>query len=348
MKATLIDRVSVGNTLGEGVLWDSVGKLAWWTDIQERRLYRYEPVSRALQRFELPERLGSFGFIEGSERIIAAFESGFAHYHPESAALEWVSRPEHAAANMRLNDGRVDSQGRFWAGSMVEGSGKPAGKLYCLAQGVSQEHSDRHHYLQQPVLQPGWTAHVLRGFTTSHDSQVRFGPRHRRLIESSGVRTNAAGRIPGRLDRGLGRTSVECAMGRRLRGALRARRHDQRPRRTAGHAAHLCRLRRRCDSICCSSPARASRSMQRPYQHSRKPAMYSSSRRMSRVAKNHATAWPNAGPLEAMLAPSRAPLEHACIEARGCRITASCWAKSSSATCVRLQIRQIPALRRAA
>lgn len=140
MKATLIDRVSVGNTLGEGVLWDSVSKLAWWTDIQERRLYRYEPVSRALQRFELPERLGSFGFIESSERIIAAFESGFAYYHPESAALEWVSRPEHAAANMRFNDGRVDRHGHFWAGSMVEGSGKPTGKLYSLARGVSQEH----------------------------------------------------------------------------------------------------------------------------------------------------------------------------------------------------------------
>ena len=140
MNATLIDSVSVGNTLGEGVLWDSVAKLAWWTDIQERRLYRYEPVSRALKQFELPERLGSFGFIEGSERLIAAFESGFAYYHPESAALEWVSRPEHAAANVRFNDGRVDTRGRFWAGSMVEGAGEPVAKLYCLAKGVSEEH----------------------------------------------------------------------------------------------------------------------------------------------------------------------------------------------------------------
>jgi L-arabinonolactonase len=140
MKATLIDRVSVGNTLGEGVLWDSAGKRAWWTDIQERRLYRYEPVSRALERFDLPERLGSFGFIKGSERIVAAFESGFAYYHPESAALEWVSRPKHAAANVRFNDGRVDRHGRFWAGSMVEGPGEPNGKLYCLAKGVSDEH----------------------------------------------------------------------------------------------------------------------------------------------------------------------------------------------------------------
>ena len=28
-----------------------------------------------------------------------------------------------AAKNLRFNDGRVDRQGRFWAGSMVEGKG---------------------------------------------------------------------------------------------------------------------------------------------------------------------------------------------------------------------------------
>jgi L-arabinonolactonase len=140
MKATLIDRVSVGNTLGEAVLWDGLDRRAWWTDIQERRLYRYEPISHTLERFDLPERLGSFGFIEGSERIVGAFESGFAYYHPESAALEWISRPKHAAENVRFNDGRVDRQGRFWAGSMVEGFGEPTGKLYCLAKAVSEEH----------------------------------------------------------------------------------------------------------------------------------------------------------------------------------------------------------------
>ena len=37
------------------------------------------------RHFDLPERLGSFGFIRGSDKIVAAFESGFAHYHPESA-----------------------------------------------------------------------------------------------------------------------------------------------------------------------------------------------------------------------------------------------------------------------
>jgi L-arabinonolactonase len=136
----LVDIVRVANTLGEGVLWDCVGQRVWWTDIMERRLFRYDPVSKLLESFELPERLGSFGFVEGSERIIAAFESGFAYYHPESGQLDWVTRPEHAAGNVRFNDGRVDHQGRFWAGSMVEGAGEPSGKLYCLSGATADVH----------------------------------------------------------------------------------------------------------------------------------------------------------------------------------------------------------------
>jgi len=134
-RAELVDMVPVANTLGEGVSWDPVGERTWWTDIQERRLFRYDPAARSLETFELPERLGSFGFVQGSDKILAAFESGFAFYHPESGQLDWVARPEHEAGNIRFNDGRVDRQGRFWAGSMVEGEGEPKGKLYCLRGG---------------------------------------------------------------------------------------------------------------------------------------------------------------------------------------------------------------------
>lgn len=138
--ATLVQILEVGNTLGEGVLWDEIGQRVWWTDIQERLLYRYQPAKNILEKFDLPERLGSFGFVENSDCIIAAFESGFAFYHPESSRLEWVARPRHAASNMRFNDGRVDRTGRFWAGSMVEGKGEPSGALYSLRNGVTETH----------------------------------------------------------------------------------------------------------------------------------------------------------------------------------------------------------------
>jgi L-arabinonolactonase len=136
--ADLVDIISVGNTLGEGVLWDPVDQRVWWTDIHERRLLRYDPLQRAFETFDLPERLGSFGFVAGSGEIVAAFESGFAIYHPESKRLAWLSRPEHGAKNLRFNDGRVDRQGRFWSGSMVEGKGEPTGKLYCLSGATAE------------------------------------------------------------------------------------------------------------------------------------------------------------------------------------------------------------------
>jgi L-arabinonolactonase len=140
LRTTLVGAVEVGNTLGEGVLWDDVSQRLWWTDIQEQRLFRYEPVRGALETFELPERLGSFGFVEGSDRLIGAFESGFAYFQPESGRLDWVCRPPHAADNLRFNDGHVDRRGRFWAGSMVEGTGEPTAKLYCLCNDRAEVH----------------------------------------------------------------------------------------------------------------------------------------------------------------------------------------------------------------
>ena len=77
-----IEIIPAGNTLGEGILWDSRREVLWWTDIQRRRLHRYYPGSGATQILDTPERVGSFGLVAGSEELITAFESGIAMYHP--------------------------------------------------------------------------------------------------------------------------------------------------------------------------------------------------------------------------------------------------------------------------
>ncbi|MEH6607068.1 MAG: SMP-30/gluconolactonase/LRE family protein [Pseudomonadales bacterium] len=41
-------------------------------------------------------------------------------YDLKSEQLEWLARPELDSPGNRFNDGRVDRQGRFWAGAMVE------------------------------------------------------------------------------------------------------------------------------------------------------------------------------------------------------------------------------------
>lgn len=132
----LIDTVAVGNTLGECVLWNDRQQAIWWTDIHESRLYRFDLAGRALHRYELPERLASFGFTECDQTLVCAFASGFALYRLESGSVEWLARPEAQWPGNRFNDGRVDRQGRFWAGTMVEhasGPDQPSGSLYSLA-----------------------------------------------------------------------------------------------------------------------------------------------------------------------------------------------------------------------
>jgi L-arabinonolactonase len=111
----------VSNLLGEGILWDAHRQRLWWTDIQKLRLFRHDWALGRTHRLEMPERVGSFGLAAGSERLITAFESGFAWYDPGDQSVTWLARPERLHPAVRFNDGRVDRQGRFWSGTMVEG-----------------------------------------------------------------------------------------------------------------------------------------------------------------------------------------------------------------------------------
>ena len=135
MHAELVDRIDVKATLGEGVIWDHRTGQALWTDIQERRFYRYEPSVRALHRLDLGERLTAFGLSEKPDWLIAAFESGFAWFNGKTGELQWINRPEEGATGRRFNDGRVGPCGRFWCGTMVEDretAGSETGCLYRL------------------------------------------------------------------------------------------------------------------------------------------------------------------------------------------------------------------------
>ena len=119
--------------LGEGVLWDSRREALWWTDIQGKALHRYAWSGADTKIIRTAERLGSFGLVSGSERLIAAFESGIALYDPDRTTTEWLARPEEIRPGLRFNDGRVDRSGRFWSGTMVESASAPAtGCLYSM------------------------------------------------------------------------------------------------------------------------------------------------------------------------------------------------------------------------
>lgn len=120
MNIELIKTLQVGNQLGEGITWHPQQKTMWWTDINGQKLFRYHLEQDRIEQCPVPERVGCFGFVENSERLIIAFESGLAFYNVANGEIEWLGKPETQRVGNRFNDGKIGPDGSFWAGAMVE------------------------------------------------------------------------------------------------------------------------------------------------------------------------------------------------------------------------------------
>ncbi len=121
--------LDVQNQLGEGVLWDARSQSAVWTDIESACFWQWQPGGDPV-RFPLPQRLGSFALTDQPGIYLGAFEDGFAMFTPATGAFEMLAAVTAAHAHLRMNDGRVDRGGIFWAGSMAEAKGDPRGSLW--------------------------------------------------------------------------------------------------------------------------------------------------------------------------------------------------------------------------
>lgn len=134
---TLLDIIRCQNILGEGVQWNHRDQSVWWTDILGSKLYRYQPVTQDLQVWNTPDRVSCFAFVEDHSRLLLALASGFAWFDLLTGHYDWIAQPESGLPGNRLNDGRVDRQGRFWVGSLVEEpqSEHQQAALYCLDHG---------------------------------------------------------------------------------------------------------------------------------------------------------------------------------------------------------------------
>ncbi len=125
------DRIcEVANILGEGVLWDHRTQMLQWTDIQSACMWQWDMTDAAPVRYALPQRLGSFALTENLNAYLGAFENGFARFSVVDAAFEMLAPVTQPTPHLRMNDGRVDRNGVFWAGSMAEAAGSPLGSLW--------------------------------------------------------------------------------------------------------------------------------------------------------------------------------------------------------------------------
>lgn len=105
--------------LGEGPLWDEAGRRFLLVDIHGRAVHAWSPDSGAVQRWDLPERVGWLIARADGDGFIAGLQSGFARLWLEPALrLQAFGSPHPGQPAVRLNDAKADPWGRIWAGSM--------------------------------------------------------------------------------------------------------------------------------------------------------------------------------------------------------------------------------------
>ena len=61
-----------------------------------------------------------------------ATRDGFAFWDPQTQTLESIADPEADRPEIHFNDGAVDRQGRFWAGTIGRPTSSPNNSLYRL------------------------------------------------------------------------------------------------------------------------------------------------------------------------------------------------------------------------
>ncbi len=131
----------VKNVLGEGPVWDVREQVLYWTDVEGKRIWRHDPFADTFESWKTPGRVGSFALRESGGAVLA-MEDGFYAFDFEGGTCERIGEVVEDDPKTRFNDGKVDRQGRFLAGTMDNDIQKPYGSLYCLDPDLDVRHLD--------------------------------------------------------------------------------------------------------------------------------------------------------------------------------------------------------------
>jgi sugar lactone lactonase YvrE len=114
--------------LAEGPLWDPTTSSIIWTDIPQRSIHISPLTQGSSQSIAMPMMIGAIA-LTVEDSFIAATQHGFAFISRQG---EFIEIEEFLESDLRMNDGKVDPAGRFWAGSLAFDFSHERGSLYFL------------------------------------------------------------------------------------------------------------------------------------------------------------------------------------------------------------------------
>jgi sugar lactone lactonase YvrE len=115
---------------GEGPVWHPTEHTLDWVDIMAGHLHRYDPRTDRDEVIDVGRPIGAFA-PRASGGYVLAVEHGFGVLEP-SGEVRVVAQIATPGPPQRMNDGKCDGAGRFWAGTMAYDFAPGAAALYRL------------------------------------------------------------------------------------------------------------------------------------------------------------------------------------------------------------------------
>lgn len=124
--------LDVKTTLGEGPLWDVDQQRFYFIDSMDGRVFRCTERGTELRAWDVPGKIGSMALRKDGDGAIVSLQNGFYTLDFKTGDCDLIHDPEPGKTANRINDGKVDRRGRFFAGSMDTMEEGPNGALYRL------------------------------------------------------------------------------------------------------------------------------------------------------------------------------------------------------------------------
>ncbi len=110
------------NHLGEGPVWDVEEGRLYWVDgtgprVGKPAMWRLNPKAGKVENWRLEKDIGAFALRKDGGAVMA-LNDGFYFFDFETGQAELIAEIDADQPRTRLNDGKCDRRGRFFAGGM--------------------------------------------------------------------------------------------------------------------------------------------------------------------------------------------------------------------------------------
>jgi len=145
---------------GEGPMWYAAERMLVWVDIARHLVHLYDPIAGTDRAIDVGQPVSAV-VPRVSGGLVVALQHGYAALDPASGQVNLIAAVAMGPGPGRMNDGKCDSMGRFWAGTMTFSQERGAATLYRL----------EHDHAVTPVLRD---VTIPNGLAWSRDNRIMY------------------------------------------------------------------------------------------------------------------------------------------------------------------------------